>query len=193
MSAGRRAPGGGRPPGSPARKPRTSRATGKRVPDDVSAEAIAIRPARGDDRDFILSLAPRFVAFDLPAGREPRATLAAINAEIERALREAQPGDAFFIAQDARGERAGFLHLQVQRDFFSGVRACHLADVVVTIGRDGHGIGRTLLGYAETWAREHRCRLLTLTVFPGNARARALYERAGYGTDLLRMMKPLGP
>jgi hypothetical protein len=28
-------------------------------------------------------------------------------------------------------------------------------------------------------------------VFPGNARARALYERNGYGIELLRMAKPV--
>jgi hypothetical protein len=32
---------------------------------------------------------------------------------------------------------------------------------------------------------------MTLAVFPGNARARAVYEHAGYGIDLLRMVKPL--
>jgi ribosomal protein S18 acetylase RimI-like enzyme len=32
---------------------------------------------------------------------------------------------------------------------------------------------------------------MTLSVFPGNARARALYERQGYGVELLRMTKAL--
>jgi ribosomal protein S18 acetylase RimI-like enzyme len=40
-------------------------------------------------------------------------------------------------------------------------------------------------------ARQNRCRFVTLGVFPGNARARALYERHGYGVELLRMAKPL--
>jgi ribosomal protein S18 acetylase RimI-like enzyme len=61
----------------------------------------------------------------------------------------------------------------------------------VAPGFDRRGIGRALLAYAERWAREHHCRHVTLAVFPGNERARALYERAGYGTDLLRMAKPL--
>jgi len=33
------------------------------------------------------------------------------------------------------------------------------------------------------------CRHVTLAVFPGNERARAFYERRGFGTELLRMVK----
>ncbi|MBN8737155.1 MAG: GNAT family N-acetyltransferase [Xanthomonadales bacterium] len=154
--------------------------------------SITIRPATPGDTDFILSLVPRFASFDLPHGRRKRETLAAIHADIERALRETPPGDHFFVAEETDGRSAGFLHLQVQRDFFSGMRACHVADLAVVPSREGRGIGRALLAHAEKWARENRCKLLTLSVFPGNTRARALYERAGFAPDLLRMAKPLG-
>jgi len=153
--------------------------------------SITIRHATADDTGFILSLAPRFVGFALPKGRRKRDTLAGIRADIERALREASPNDYFFVAEEARTERIGFLHLQVQRDFFTGARACHISDLAVASGQDGRGIGRTLLARAETWAREHRCKGLTLSVFPANTRARDLYQRAGFTTDLIRMAKPL--
>lgn len=153
--------------------------------------ATHIRPAIADDTDFILSLLPRFVAFELPRGRRKRETLAAIRTDIERALREAGPGDHFFIAANGKETRTGFLHLQVQRDFFSGARACHVADLAVVPGQEGHGIGSALLAHAEQWARTHRCKLLTLSVFPDNVRARALYERSGFAFDLLRMAKPV--
>jgi ribosomal protein S18 acetylase RimI-like enzyme len=153
---------------------------------------LTIRPAAPGDTDFILSLAPRFVAFELPKGRRKRETLVAIRADIERALHEAPPGDHFFVSEDPGGQRVGFLHLQVQRDFFSGGRACHVSDLAVEPGHEGHGIGHALLAHAETWARKNRCKLLTLSVFPGNTRARALYERHGFAADLLRMAKPVG-
>lgn len=152
--------------------------------------SITIRPATPEDTGFILSLAPRFVGFALPKGRRKRETLAGIRADIERALRDAPPSDHFFVAEDG-GKRVGFLHLQVQRDFFSGARACHISDLAVAIGQDGRGIGRALLAHAETWANANRCKLLTLGVFPGNTRARELYERAGFTTELLRMAKPV--
>jgi ribosomal protein S18 acetylase RimI-like enzyme len=155
--------------------------------------SFEIRPATPDDTGFILSLAPRFVGFALPKGRRKRETLAGIRADIERALRDAPPADHFFVAEEAGAEpeRVGFLHLQVQRDFFSGARACHISDLAVATGKDGRGIGFALLAHAETWAHGHRCKLLTLGVFPGNTRARALYERAGFTTELLRMTKPV--
>ncbi len=161
----------------------------KRIPNRCE---ITIRPATADDTAFILSLAPRFVAFDLPKVRRKRQTLAAIRADIELALREGRPGAHFFVTEDADGQPTGFLHLQVQRDFFSGASACHIADLAVDGRHDGQGIGRALLDHAQAWAGEHHCKLLTLSVFPGNARARTLYERAGFETDLLRMAKPVG-
>lgn len=155
------------------------------------SDAIRIRPAIADDKDFILSLTPRFVSFDLPKGRRKGETQAAIRADIEHAWDDAPPSDHFFVAEDAAATRIGFLHLQVQRDFFSGARACHVSDLAVAPGHDGRGIGRALLAHAETWARAHRCKLLTLSVFPGNTRARSLYERSGFATDLVRMTKSL--
>ncbi|MGH8234634.1 MAG: GNAT family N-acetyltransferase [Rhodanobacteraceae bacterium] len=152
---------------------------------------IRIRPATPDDEDFILTLAPRFVAFDLPKGRSKRKTLAGIRGRIERDLRELPPGDRFFVAEDASSQRIGFLHLQIQRDFFSAARACHISDLAAAPGHDGEGIGHALLEHSRQWAKDNRCRLLTLSVFPGNARARALYESTGFRPDLLRMIKPL--
>ncbi|WP_369333663.1 GNAT family N-acetyltransferase [Corallococcus sicarius] len=43
----------------------------------------------------------------------------------------------------------------------------------------------------EAWAREQGYDRLTLTVFAGNARARAFYERLGFGEETLRLVKPL--
>ena len=155
-------------------------------------QPITIRAATPDDTGFILSLAPRFVGFALPRGRRKRETLAGIRADIEHALRGAPPGDHFFVAEEATGaERIGFLHLQVQRDFFTDARACHVSDLAVAPGHEGRGVGRALLAHAGAWAKASRCKLLTLGVFPGNARARDLYERAGFTVDLIRMVKPL--
>ncbi|MGH8214786.1 MAG: GNAT family N-acetyltransferase, partial [Rhodanobacteraceae bacterium] len=130
-------------------------------------------------------------AFDLPRGRRNRDVMAALRVDLEHALREKPASDHFFLAGDANGKSVGFLHLQVQRDFFSSERTCHVSDIAVAAGHEGRGIGRMLLEYAQRWAKQHRCKLLTLSVFPGNARARALYESAGFVPDLLRMLKPV--
>ena len=150
-----------------------------------------VRLAHADDDEFILAQAERLVGFDLPKWRKPRDTLAGIRADIARHLRELPPASHLFVAEDGDGERLGFLHLQTQKDFFTGVLNCHIADLVVASGHDGKGVGSALIAYAERWAREHRCRHVTLSVFPGNARARELYVRHGYGDELIRMAKAL--
>lgn len=154
-------------------------------------QGVAIRPAAAGDLEFILALVPRFVAFELPRGRRRRACVAAIRADLTRTWRAGSADAPFFIAATAAGERVAFLHLQLQRDFFAGTRNCHISDLAVAGGCDGRGVGRALLAFAETWARRHHCRRLTLAVFPGNTRARTLYARTGFSEDLLRLQKPL--
>lgn len=159
--------------------------------DDNSETTIHVRLAHADDDDFILSLAERFVDFELPAWRKRSETLSGIRADISRHLRELPPASHLFVAEDDEGERLGFLHLQTQKDFFTGALNCHISDIVVARDADGSGVGSGLIAHAERWAKEHRCRHVTLAVFPGNERARAFYERRGFGTELLRMVKPV--
>lgn len=150
-----------------------------------------VRLAHADDDEFILGLADRFVAFELPLWRKRSETLAGIRTDIARHLRDLPPASHLFVAEDDVGERLGFLHLQTQTDFFIGVLNCHISDLVVAPKHDGKGVGSALLRYADRWAKEHRCRHLTLAVFPGNERARKLYEHHGYGVETLRMAKPV--
>jgi len=153
---------------------------------------FTIRPVRDADTDFILDLVPRFVAFDLPVGRDRDESAQGVRRDIARHLRERPEGTHFFVAVTEADAPAGFLHLQATVDFFTGAPNCHISDLAVAPGMDGHGVGSRLLAFAETWAKEHGCRYVTLGVFPGNARARALYERHGYGVELLRMAKSVG-
>jgi ribosomal protein S18 acetylase RimI-like enzyme len=157
---------------------------------DTSPDLL-IRLANADDDDFILGLVGRFVEFDLPPWRRRGECAAGIRDDIARHLIEQPPGSHMHVAEDYDGTRVGFLHLQTVPDWFTGVQNCHVSDLAIAPGFDGRGFGRALLAFAETWAREHHCRHLTLALFPGNQRARALYERCGFGLDVLRMAKPL--
>jgi ribosomal protein S18 acetylase RimI-like enzyme len=150
-----------------------------------------VRLAQADDDEFILAVAGRLASFELPAWRKRSETLAGIRADIARHLRELPPASHLFVAEDEDGERLGFLHLQTQKDFFTGALNCHIADLVVASEHDGQGIGSALIEFAEHWAREHRCRHVTLAVFPANERARRLYDHHGYGEELIRMAKAL--
>jgi ribosomal protein S18 acetylase RimI-like enzyme len=159
---------------------------------DENPESVThVRLAHADDDDFILSLTERFVDFELPTWRKRSETLNGIRADITRQLRQLPPASHLFVAEDDEGERMGFLHLQTQKDFFTGALNCHISDIVTAPDFESRGVGSELIAYAERWAKEHRCRHVTLSVFPGNERARAFYERRGFGTELLRMAKPV--
>jgi RimJ/RimL family protein N-acetyltransferase len=58
----------------------------------------------------------------------------------------------------------------------------HVADLglMVAATHRRRGIGRALLGEAETWSRRVGVTKIELHVFPHNAGAVALYERTGY-------------
>lgn len=153
---------------------------------------LLIRAANADDDEFIFGLIERFVDFELPKWRKRNVVVDGIRRDLTRHLEEQPAGSFMFVAEDdSSGDRVGFLHLQTVNDFFTGHQNCHISDLAVTREHDGKGIGRALLGYAEKFAREHRYERLQLNVFPGNERARKLYEELGYGLDLLRLVKPL--
>lgn len=156
----------------------------------MSDPPLLIRLAEDDD-DFILSLVPRFVDFPLPAWRRRHECIEGIRDELLRHLEEQPANSHLFVAEDADGTRVGFIHLQRTSDFFTRRGNCHVADLAVAPAHEGRGVGKALLAHAEQWARQHHCQLVTLAVFRGNERARALYEAAGYGVDLLRLAKPV--
>jgi ribosomal protein S18 acetylase RimI-like enzyme len=150
---------------------------------------VRIRAARDGDAAFILGLVPRFVAFELPAWRDPEESAEGVRRDLESKLRDCPESSQLFVAETETGIPAGFLHLQATIDFFTGAQNCHISDLAVAPEHDGHGIGGRLLAFAEIWAKKRGCRFLTLGVFPANARARALYERHGFGVETLRMAK----
>jgi ribosomal protein S18 acetylase RimI-like enzyme len=154
----------------------------------MSGANLLIRLAEDDD-DFILHLVPRFMEFPLPPWRKRHECIEGIRKDLSRHLDE-QPANSFlFVAENADGERVGFIHLQKTLDFFTGRSNCHISDLAVAPRFERLGVGSALLAHAETWASEHHCQFVTLAAFSGNERARALYEAKGYGVDLVRMVK----
>lgn len=157
-----------------------------------SENTFQIRLANTDDDDWILQQVPRFVDFPLPDWRRRNECIEGIQNDMAMHL-EDQPANSFlFIAEDREdGKQVGFVHLKKVQDFFNGRTNCHISDLAVAKHHEGRGVGRLLLLHAEQWAREHHCHMISLAVFPGNERARKLYENDGYGVDLIRMAKPL--
>ncbi len=150
---------------------------------------LTIRPATKADESALMRLSERMANFTVPPWRSAEEITNADGRSMVNAVGLAHPESEVFIAEHD-GAVAGCLHMLVSRDFF-GRRHAHISVIAVSEEAEGTGVGRTLMAYAERWARARGLRVITLNVFAANARARRLYERAGFEVELLKYAKPL--
>lgn len=155
------------------------------------SSSIAIRSARADDLAWIVELVPRLHEFGPPPWRTIDQMNAAEHADLTRALASLDDAAALFAVAERQpdGVPLGFVYVGTSVDFFTGEQHAHVKDLVVAKAGEGQGVARRLLDAADGWTRERGYRFITLSVFPDNARALQLYERAGFRTDVLRMLK----
>jgi GNAT superfamily N-acetyltransferase len=150
-----------------------------------------VRGAAAEDRAFILRIIPRLSdRFPLPTWRTPREVAEAESAALEAALQQLPEGAVILVAESASGP-GGFIYIERHIDYFRRFAHAHVSVLVVADEAEGQGVGRLLLEAAETWAQEQGLAMLTLNVFEGNVRARAVYERLGYMPETLRYVKTL--
>jgi ribosomal protein S18 acetylase RimI-like enzyme len=163
---------------------------------------LTIRSARPSDRQFVLDLADRLVSFDVPAWR-PKAELIEGDrralaqwfdshvADDSRAeARSAKADEAMYIAE-VDGRSAGCAYLVTLVDYFNERPHAHLSVLAVSAAAEGKGVGTALIDQSVAWAKERRSDRLTLSALVTNGRARALYERKGFGGEYIRYVLPL--
>ena len=151
---------------------------------------ISVRSARADDRDFVLLEVVRLAAFGVPPGRTA-VEIVEGEARTLRAFFDArEPRETLLIAE-ADGRASGFVFLEEQQDYFTQHTHGHIGILVVTREAEGRGAGGALMRAAEAWARSRGHESLTLNVFDGNRRARALYEHFGFRPDTVKYLKRL--
>lgn len=98
-----------------------------------------------------------------------------------------------FVAEDENKVQAGFLHLEIQNDFFNDGKIAYLSDIAVAAAFERQGIGRILLTHAEKWAHAQGCQSISLYVFANNTHAQSIYEKFGYAEEVIKYIKPLKP
>lgn len=152
---------------------------------------IQIRTASLDDREFIISLLPRLAEFGPPPWRATSGMLDTDIRVLNQTLVNPSADTAFFIAADDQGGPLGFIHLEAGRDYYNHKAHGHIANLIVSPEAEGRGVGRLLLNKAEEWARAQGFRWLTLSVFEQNTRAREVYERFGFGPDIMKYVKEI--
>jgi len=159
-----------------------------------------IRPAVPSDRSFVLGLASRLVdGFEPPSHRDKpeliegdrRALEAWFDSRLTQGSGAADSeAEAMFIAE-LDGRPAGCAYLVTLVDYFNERPHAHLSVLAVEKWAEGKGVGSALLDRSVAWAKERQSDRLTLSALVTNARARALYERKGFGGEYIRYVLPL--
>lgn len=151
-----------------------------------------LRRARPEDEAFLLRLTARLgAAFPVPPWRTPQEVAAADHAILLAALHQPRDTTCLVIAEDPPGNPAGYVFVTTREDYFTHEPHGHIEVLAVEPAAEGRGVGRRLLEAAEAWARGLGYGRMTLNAFVGNARARGLYERAGYEPETLHYHKRL--
>lgn len=151
---------------------------------------ITIRAAGPDDRIFVLDLAERLVSFDVPHWREKPELVEGDRRALSQWFDSRKNDEALFIAE-LDGVLAGCAFLVTLIDYFNERPHAHLSVLAVSDKAEGKGVGSALLDRSIAWAKEHHSDRLTLSALVTNARARALYERKGFGGEYIRYVLPL--
>jgi ribosomal protein S18 acetylase RimI-like enzyme len=155
----------------------------------ASTDSPVIRLATSADERTLSDLATRLADFELPAWRTAGEIARADARGMIAAVRARHPDDQVFVAERA-GTPVGCLHILATADFF-GRRHAHISVIATSAAAEGSGVGRSMMAFAEDWARKRQLTLLTLHVFANNTRARRFYEQAGMAPEFLKYAKPL--
>ena len=156
----------------------------------MSFATTTIRPARPDDRGFVLAATGRMCAFGVPHGRTAPEIVEGEARTLRAYFDAANPPETLLIAE-SDGSPSGFVFLEEHQDYFTRAIDGHIGILVVAEGAEGHGVGAALMAASDEWARARGYSILTLNVFEDNRRARALYERSGFRPDTITYRKAL--
>jgi RimJ/RimL family protein N-acetyltransferase len=152
-------------------------ATGRGVDDRdaLAVRSVVIRPAGPRDAASFLQLY-RAVAAEGTFIRTEHVTGG--TRRIRRRFRRSWTDRQADIVAVAGGRVVG--SVGISRDEHPVTRHVATLGMFVADGWRGLGVGTALLREAIRWARSVGVEKLELTVYPGNAAARALYERFGF-------------
>ncbi len=151
-----------------------------------------IRPAAPSDRAFVLALADRLVdGFDAPAHRTKPELIEGDRRALEAWFDHPPKEDEAMLIAEHDGKPAGCAFLVTLVDYFNQRPHAHLSVLAVTAEAEGKGVGTALIDRSVAWAKARGSDRLTLSALVTNSRARALYERKGFGGEYIRYVLPL--
>ena len=146
---------------------------------------LTIRPARPEDREGVLALAPRLTEGVAP-WRDQEAALRAAQSWLIGSL----DGGALFVAE-GDGVILGVVSVTPQ-PHWAGGRDAYIGELAVAPHAARRGIGRALVATARDWAAAQGLAAVTLQTGAANATARAFYAALGFAEEEVRLTLPLG-
>src|SRR5262249_8154524 len=104
-------------------------------------------------------------------------------------------GGRIFVAEDASGSLLGWgvVHRDEDDVYVIGEERsfAYISELFVVEKARGTGIGRAFIKASEDWARAEGLKVMQIGVLPGNQRAKAIYELAGYTAYAVQLRKYL--
>jgi GNAT superfamily N-acetyltransferase len=113
----------------------------------------------------------------------------AVEARLDRL---AQQANVVVLVADRGGEPAGLATAHILDVIHADAALAILTALVVGEAHRHHGIGRSLVDAAETWAIQRGASRITVATGLARAGAHAFYERLGYEHTARRYAKDLG-
>ena len=94
-----------------------------------------------------------------------------------------EPARAVTLVAESGGEIVGFVDCRLEQSpdpMHREMTYCHIVEIAVSGGHQGHGIGGLLLRAAEDWGGEHGATFASLEYLANNSGAAAFYRRMHY-------------
>ena len=150
---------------------------------------IRVRAYRPEDREFVLSLAPRLL-IGKQAWRDDQRWLTAVQGWIKGSIQQHGERTTIFVAEDEQNTLLGFATV-THENHFTGERQASIGELAVSQAAEGLGAGKALVQACEQWARMQGDRLITLATGAGNAQALGFYHHLGYQDEDIKLAKRL--
>lgn len=151
---------------------------------------VLVRPADEQDHPFILALSPVLSEVALLDWHSDASVAKMQDEYIAKMLAPTSCAHATMIAH-TNDIPLGFVHVRLHHDGISGEQAATIPLLAVSPSAQGLGVGKLLVAAAQAWGEDHGCRLLHLEVFANNTKAQRFYQKLGFKSETLHMIKTL--
>jgi len=151
---------------------------------------VRIEEADPADCEEILTLFPRLASFDIPNNRNPDHLWGGDAKLLRQWASEGKENCMVHVARNDEGTIVGVAMVTLNPELLSQSASAHLEVIAVSKSAEGQGVAKELMAAAEAGARDRGAKSITLFVFAKNARARHVYDSAGFDEELIRCIKP---